>query len=525
MVGPTNNSKPSSTPSLIDESSQAKQSTNLTAKKVSLVAFTIFAAIIGGVLLVGGATASLAGIVAGAALGLLIALVALKIGQAVGRLSAINSQGAQGVNSQGNSISSAKRWSNPSEKIEFILTKNNDCPQNYKCKPENFLPDSLADNADQALHQQKNGKASLTKVTDPINEDAFEQAEASESIQNRNNLFYKEDSATADNKKAPFSQDHCDDLKDNNPINTGFTCLPFKPSGSRKTEGEDGFSQLVDSRFTLTSVMDGHNGRATVDFLEANLLKNIAARLSEKFDNESGELTDESIGQALYDAFAETNRQYFEHVQVSESNQEDGSGAAATVVLQIDGAVWTATVGDCRAVLVSDDHQDPIQLSVDCDTDDIKKGFTKEEDLTHEQYLKLNNGTLIIPVQIKGKVLGYQYEADRTCLASSKTCECFRAFGDLEFPGVTATPKITKHSIRDPQAKIIVVSDGVTKSASSEQIQSYARTLKSEGKTNSEIASSIAYKARSVKRVKKDGSESYPNNDDITCAVFNLFRS
>lgn len=111
---------------------------------------------------------------------------------------------------------------------------------------------------------------------------------------------------------------------------------------------------------------------------------------------------------------------------------------------------------------------------------------------------------------------------------STKTCECFRAFGDLLFPGVTCEPKITRFRLdypADANAKIILFSDGVTKSASTVQVAHFVKELVEMNKSNSEIAHDIAYKCRNVVQTiqtSKGLREMYPNTDDITVAVFNI---
>lgn len=482
--------------------------------KTTLVALAIFAGIggallgagVGGLAFAGATVVIIIGAAVGASLGIGVALLAIKVSKAV-----INYF-------YKNTIRINNILATQPEKTNHVLPTEEDLNTAINQSQEQVhQPASLSN------HRRPNMRIAVDAF-DTTGSDADNGVQADPLV----NMFLVNNQASIETKTLPLSEKNYNCLKKNNEINTGITMLPFKPSGASKSQSEDGFSQLINNKFSLTTVIDGHNGAETTKYLEDNLLKVIEKELNQVLEVEENP-SNEQIAAALSRSFSICNANYFQSIAKAKTSTEFDdkmkSGAAACVVLQMNGAVWTATAGDCRAILVSEDPDMPVQLSVDCDTDDIKSTFLSNDNISNEELEKVNKGELIVPLLGLNKTpLGYIYteKGDKGQLAPSKTNECLRAFGDLTFPGVTAQPKITTTLVQDKNAKIVLVSDGVTKSASSEQVSQFASAMTQEGKTNAEIAQAIAYKCRNV--TSATDSNKYPNTDDITCAVFDLFN-
>ncbi len=193
--------------------------------------------------------------------------------------------------------------------------------------------------------------------------------------------------------------------------------------------------------YDLFGIVDGHGGDATAKFVKAHLQEEIEKALLRhdiRFDMYRGQPTqsDRDVWRALKEAFVQLDARIAREIG-------DHSGAAAVITLRIGSSLWTANLGDCRAVLKAGDET--IQLSVDAKPNmpRFKNGIEKRGGFVEEiQGVPRING-----------ILG-----------------CARAFGDKALRGsrshyvVSPRPKITKVDLGAYQGRplhLIHACDGV----------------------------------------------------------------
>jgi protein phosphatase 1L len=110
--------------------------------------------------------------------------------------------------------------------------------------------------------------------------------------------------------------------------------------------------------YDLFGIIDGHTGDMTAQFVKAHLQKEIEKALIKQ--DLQCEKEDDKIRRALKDAFLQLDMRIAREVEKS--------GAVAVISLKIGSSLWTANLGDSRAVLKAGDET--IQLSVDAKPDD-----------------------------------------------------------------------------------------------------------------------------------------------------------
>ena len=201
----------------------------------------------------------------------------------------------------------------------------------------------------------------------------------------------------------------------------------------------------------LFGVFDGHGGDEASIYLKENLKKKVRETLQE-FCSE--ELADHEIGEALKETFKRLHKEF----------SEPRSGTTATVSLLINGKLWTANVGDSRAIL-----DNGIQLSRDAKpTDPLDlKGIVKRGGKVFRNRI---NGVLAVG----------------------------RAIGDYDIGnGINPNPTIT--SIPIPHgAYLIIACDGIFDVCSTRELAELIqlrRELKIRQPTPIEWAKRIAYSA------------------------------
>ncbi|XP_057496537.1 probable protein phosphatase 2C 74 [Actinidia eriantha] len=109
----------------------------------------------------------------------------------------------------------------------------------------------------------------------------------------------------------------------------------------RREVMEDGYGVMLDilgdPKQAFFSVIDGHGGRAAVDFVAEHLGKNIVKAL----EFVGGE--EDKLKAAIHEGYLSTDKDFLSQGQIS--------GACAASVLFRDGHLHVANVGDCRVVL------------------------------------------------------------------------------------------------------------------------------------------------------------------------------
>ncbi|KAJ6348742.1 hypothetical protein OIU77_006338 [Salix suchowensis] len=110
----------------------------------------------------------------------------------------------------------------------------------------------------------------------------------------------------------------------------------------RREVMEDGYGVMIDilgdAKLAFFAVIDGHGGRAAVDYVAENLGKNIVNGLQNVDCKVDGRLE-----QAIRGGYLATDKEFL--------SQGVSSGACAATVLLKDGELHVANAGDCRVVL------------------------------------------------------------------------------------------------------------------------------------------------------------------------------
>lgn len=207
----------------------------------------------------------------------------------------------------------------------------------------------------------------------------------------------------------------------------------------------------------LFGIFDGHGGSIAAIHVKRSLQGSLIGALNQFCSNE---LTDTNVWNALKITFAKLNESYNEY----------SSGTTATVAMILEGNLWTANVGDSRAIL---DVDGGIQLTEDA----------KPEGLRYQKGIEKRGGWIEEPRDRRDV---YRVNGD---LAVA------RALGDLSVPGINPRPKITVYPLSKilPESHLILACDGIYDVASTKQVAS----LVIEHKESSafELAKSIVYSA------------------------------
>lgn len=191
--------------------------------------------------------------------------------------------------------------------------------------------------------------------------------------------------------------------------------------------------------YELFGVIDGHGGSATAAFVAEHIQEEI-----EKAIKKHG-TTDSEIRKALKEAFVQLDARIAREIL-------DFSGAASVISLKIGSAIWTANLGDSRAVLKAGDKI--LQLSEDAKPDSprFKKAIKKRGGWIE---------TIFGVPRINGVLA------------------CARAFGDKGLRGaeghyvVSPRPKITKVDLKPYSGEpihLIQACDGIWDVASSQEV-------------------------------------------------------
>ncbi|MBS0654492.1 MAG: protein phosphatase 2C family protein [Verrucomicrobia bacterium] len=210
----------------------------------------------------------------------------------------------------------------------------------------------------------------------------------------------------------------------------------------------------------LLGVFDGHGGDQSSQFLTEHLPK----FLENEINAFQSPLTDDKMTAALQKAFVKCNQHLFD------SGKAGSSGSTATVSLIFEGHIWTANVGDGRAVVV--DPQQSHALNEDASPDVPK----------FKEQAEARGG------KVENKRLGDLGVAT--------------SFGDFAARGVSVLPQVTKLPLTqlDRNAVLIIGCDGLFDVASTQEVSNATRAmLAEEKKSTGEISQNLATKSRNAK--------------------------
>ncbi|KAF9661513.1 hypothetical protein SADUNF_Sadunf19G0076700 [Salix dunnii] len=235
---------------------------------------------------------------------------------------------------------------------------------------------------------------------------------------------------------------------------------------------EDGYGVMIDilgdAKLAFFAVIDGHGGRAAVDYVAENLGKNIVNGLQNVDCKVDGRLE-----QAIRGGYLATDREFL--------SQGVSSGACAATVLLKDEELHVANVGDCRVVLSRNGVADVLTIDHRVNREDERLRIENSGGFLH-----CRNGIW----RVHGS------------LAVS------RAFGDLHLKQwIISEPEIKRVPLTSDCQFLIMASDGLW------------------DKVNEQEAVDLILRDKnSIESCKKlvDISLSRGNIDDITVMVINL---
>lgn len=187
----------------------------------------------------------------------------------------------------------------------------------------------------------------------------------------------------------------------------------------------------------LFGIFDGHGGPEASLYMEQSLQKELIRTLQEFHPN--GNLSDQNIWNALKLTFVRLSDRF--------KQLQQNSGTTATVVMILDGKLWTANVGDSRTIL-ENKSQEIWQLSEDAKPSDprYRRGIEK-----------------------RGGFVDVEGDAPRI----NGILAVGRAIGDASVgPGVSSRPKITQINLSQihPGSHLVLACDGVYDVASTRQV-------------------------------------------------------
>lgn len=198
----------------------------------------------------------------------------------------------------------------------------------------------------------------------------------------------------------------------------------------------------------LFGIFDGHGGGSASLYVKNNLEAQLKKTLEEFC---ARGLTEEAIWNALKFTFIRLNAEF----------PEDDSGTTATVVMILDGKLWTANVGDSRTIL-----DNGVQLSEDA----------KPMDPYYKRGIENRGGSVF-----NKRVNGYLAVA--------------RAVGDHWLGSINPRPKITVCPLTSipKETHLILACDGIYDVSSTQEMAAAVHSHKEQ--SAEEIAKGIVYSA------------------------------
>ena len=178
-------------------------------------------------------------------------------------------------------------------------------------------------------------------------------------------------------------------------------------------------------------IFDGHGGTGAADFVKENLATVLQEELKKRPSSDVG------IWNALKQTAVRLHEEFLE--------KKEPSGTTAVIAMVHDGSLWVANIGDSRAILSDGEEVIPLTADMKPEHEKITKRTEKRGGLVIWRGIPRIDG-----------ILGTG-----------------AAIGDLNVaPHLSARPWITKYPLArlNPNAKLILVCDGITDVANSKQI-------------------------------------------------------
>ena len=209
-------------------------------------------------------------------------------------------------------------------------------------------------------------------------------------------------------------------------------------------------TSIVDGKplqYELFSIIDGHGGDDTALFVQEHLQEEIERAISKYGISDYGILSALQEAALRLDAMA-----IRDCISIDDFYHPRYSGAAAVISLKIGSDLWTANIGDCRAILKLGDET--IQLSEDAkpDTERFKKGIETRG----------------------GQVIWHGCPRVNGRLALARAFNDGSILGNSGHYAVSAKPKISKLSLPSTSSPILLIQacDGIWDVASSQDVTS-----------------------------------------------------
>lgn len=235
---------------------------------------------------------------------------------------------------------------------------------------------------------------------------------------------------------------------------------------------EDGYGVMIDilgdAKQAFFAVIDGHGGRAAVDYVAENLGKNIVKGLQNVGCKGDGQLEE-----AIRGGYLVTDKEFL--------SQGVSSGACAATVLLKDGELHAANAGDCRVVLSRNGVADVLTIDHRVNREDERLRIENSGGFLH-----CRNGIW----RVHGSIA------------------VSRAIGDLHLKEwIISEPEIKRVPLTSDCQFLIMASDGLWDKVNEQE----AVDIILRGKNSTESCKKLV-----------DMSLSRGNIDDITVMVINL---
>ena len=239
------------------------------------------------------------------------------------------------------------------------------------------------------------------------------------------------------------------------------------------------------TQYQFYSVNDGHGGDEAALFVAANLPGQIEKALNENIEG------DEAVPLALQRAFLRT------HIEYCENGSSD-CGSTVCGVLRRGNELWTANLGDTRAVVVTEGGQQAL-------SDDADPAFEY-----WKGRVKANGGRLD---DCTGYIMSRNGQFTLTTIA---------AVGDEDVPGMIHMPEVSYH--HEQSGKYLVIAcDGFWDVCSIEDAGTIVRHLSSQNLSPQEMATALVKTAyMRENRVRESSPFLVRRGDNITVMVVPL---
>ncbi|XP_027901115.1 integrin-linked kinase-associated serine/threonine phosphatase 2C isoform X2 [Xiphophorus couchianus] len=197
------------------------------------------------------------------------------------------------------------------------------------------------------------------------------------------------------------------------------------------------------SRVSYFAVFDGHGGARASRFAAENLHLNLA----KKFPSGDAENLDKLLKKCLLDTFRQTDEDFLKKASSQKPAWKDGS--TATCILVVDDTVYSANLGDSRAVLCR------TEAAADGQRKSVTLALSKEHNPTiYEERMRIQRAGGTVR---DGRVLG--------------VLEVSRSIGDGQYKrcGVISTPDVRRCQLTANDRFILLACDGLFKVFSADE--------------------------------------------------------